>query len=153
MMWLGPYTPDNVAHLKTQMKQQGRIETYHLKNGSPRRLKIPDRADGILFGCIGGGGPGSREKFFATWAKYGETEVLVPTPLPLNRKRHMDGQGIFEYPDISDKAAGTLLDDLMEINPESRGKLGPIEAAYKQSSARKNPQMDNNSAPETRGSE
>lgn len=53
--------------------------------------------------------------------------VLVPTPLPLDRKRHMDGKGIFETPHVSDESAVNLLDDLIEINPESRPTLEQIK--------------------------
>jgi len=130
MEYLGAYTRDNVASLQEQSRR-GMIEIFYIEHKKWRRkVEIPHKVKGILFGCVQRDKKRSAEQFFAIRAKYGKYEVLVPTPLPMIFKRHTDGKGIFAPPRFGDRSAENLIDDLAKINPEERRKLKRIWKAY-----------------------
>jgi hypothetical protein len=124
---LGAYTPKNVASLKKQAKP-GKIRKYFIGTSEhPRKLDLSHKRTGILFGYIERAKKGWGKQFFCIRAN----DVLVPTPLPLDPKRHTDGKGFFPNFLISDESAERLLDDLIEINRERKPELDQIRGALK----------------------
>ena len=131
MEYLGTYTRDNIASLQEQSRR-GMIEIFYIEHKKWRRkVELPHNAKGILFGCVQRGKKRSAEQFFVIRAKYGKDEVLVPTPLPLDFDKHIDGKkGIFSPPRFGDRSANNLIDDLAKINQQERRKLERIRKAY-----------------------
>ena len=133
MEYLGAYTKENVASLKKQHANGQGIRQYLTGHSKSHRLLDPsDEPNGIWFFCVERAKKGSGRQFFAIRVKHDTFDVLVPTPLPLDFKRHTDDKGIFLPFRISNKSATHLLDDLITINPEktTMRKLQQIKAAY-----------------------
>ncbi|MGA2078221.1 MAG: hypothetical protein ABSH52_32420 [Terriglobia bacterium] len=130
MGYLGAYTVENIESLKKQAESGG-ITQYLIEHADEARtVDYSHRPEGILFGCVQWGRKRSAEQFFVIRANYGDHDILVATPLPLNRDRHIDSKGIFEEPRFGDESAENLLDDLIRINPENRHELERIREAY-----------------------
>jgi hypothetical protein len=130
MDYLGTYTPRNIGSLKEQFDKNGKIVTYYVQADSRPRRDTTPLPTGILFAAVQWGSRRQHEQFWVIRAQYGSVDVLVPTPIPMIRKRHTDGKSIFSCPSFGDESAKNLLDDLIRANPESRGKLEQIRSEY-----------------------
>ena len=83
----------------------------------------PQNVDGAFFGYMECQG----KTFVAVRAQYAEVEVILKTPVPLDRQRHTDGKGFGPKPSrFGDESAGHLLADMIAINPSMATQLQRI---------------------------
>jgi hypothetical protein len=133
MQYLGAYTVRNVASLKKQQGKPKRKLKYFIGHDKrARSLALSDKPNGIWFFCVERAKKGSGRQFFVIQAEYDETDLLLPTPLPLDFERHTDGKGIFSPPRFGDGSARRLLHDLAKINPEKRLELEQLWRCYRE---------------------
>lgn len=87
--------------------------TYTL-DGTARNVdKRPATLDGIFFGYMEL--PGKR--YVAVRAQYGELDVILKTPVPINPPRHTDSKKVGPVPTtFGDDSASRLLADMIAAN-------------------------------------
>jgi hypothetical protein len=75
----------------------------------------PDSVDGVRFGYMERRG----RKFVVVRLQFDEHDIVLRTPVALDRLRHMSNQRFSARPTLlSDANAEALLDDVIESNPE-----------------------------------
>lgn len=80
----------------------------------------PRDIDGIFFGYL----ECSSKTFVAVRAQYGDHDVILTTPVPLEPSRHTDGKGFGPNPSrFGDNSARHLLADMIAKNPEVAAEL------------------------------
>lgn len=100
------------------------VRYYVRKDGRPGPVDAPpDGVDGIFFGYLECPG----KKYVAVRAQYGDIDVIVKTPVPLDPHRHTEGKGCGPNPSqFGDEAAENLLADMISLNPDSEELLRRI---------------------------
>jgi hypothetical protein len=96
-------------------------ETYRSTDGQIRPLVAwPAEVDGIRVGYMERAG----KKFMAVRVQFAEFDVVLGTPLALDKIRHMGGRRFSARPTIiTDDLASTLLDDVLECNMPQADEL------------------------------
>jgi hypothetical protein len=80
----------------------------------------PESVDGVRFGYMERRG----RKFVVVRVQYDEHDVVLRTPVALDRLRHMGNQRFSARPTlITDSCAEALLDDVIERNPEQSTEI------------------------------
>ena len=80
----------------------------------------PAGADGLRFGFMEQRG----KRFVAVRVQYGDEEVVLRNPVRLDPARHLGGRRFSPEPiALGDEAAGALLGDILDGNPEQRAEL------------------------------
>jgi len=83
----------------------------------------PSDVDGVFFGYLECPG----KTFAAVRAQYGDTDVILKTPIPLHPPRHTEGKGFGPNPSrFGDDSAGHLLADMIAQNPDAVIRLRHI---------------------------
>ena len=91
------------------------MRTFHTSDGEERELPgWPDAIDGVRFGYMERRG----RKFAVVRLQFDEHDIVLQTPVTLDRMRHMGNQRFSAQPTlITDGCASALLDDVIECNP------------------------------------
>jgi hypothetical protein len=80
----------------------------------------PDSVDGVRFGYMERRG----RKFLVVRLQFDEHDIVLRTPVALDRLRHMGNQRFSARPIVlTDVNASTLLDDVIECNPEQSTEI------------------------------
>lgn len=80
----------------------------------------PDSVDGVRFGYMERRG----RRFLVVRLQFDEHDIVLRTPVALDRLRHMGNQRFSARPTLlSDANASALLDDLIECNPEQSTEI------------------------------
>lgn len=89
--------------------------TFHTSDGQERDLPPwPEAIDGVRFGYMERQG----RKFSVVRLQFEEHDIVLQTPVTLDRLRHMGNQRFSAQPTlITDACASALLDDVIECNP------------------------------------
>lgn len=97
------------------------VREYVREDGSLGKVdERPRDVDGVFFGYMECDG----KRFVAVRAQYGEADVVVQNPVPLNPSRHTDGKGFGPNPSrFGDESAERLLIDLIAANPAQAQEL------------------------------
>lgn len=75
----------------------------------------PDTVDGVCFSYMERRG----RKFVVVRVQFEEHDVVLPVPVPLDPERHLGYRRLGPEPTpLSDPLASTLLDDVIEANPD-----------------------------------
>lgn|SRR5688500_2099664 len=90
--------------------------SFHTSDGAELELPDwPDSVDGVCFGYMERRG----RKFLVVRLQFDEHDIVLRTPLALDRLRHMGNQRFSARPTLlSDANAEALLDDVIACNPE-----------------------------------
>jgi hypothetical protein len=90
-------------------------------DGTERQLPVwPDSVDGIRFGYMERRG----RKFVLVRLQFDEHDIVLRTPVALDRLRHTGNQRFSARPTLlTDANASVLLDDVLECNPEQRTEI------------------------------
>lgn len=90
--------------------------SFHTSEGQERELPDwPETIDGVRFGYMERRG----RKFAVVRLQFDEHDIVLQTPVTLDRLRHMGNQRFSAHPTlITDGCASALLDDVIECNPE-----------------------------------
>jgi len=85
----------------------------------------PQDVDGVFFGYLECRG----KTFVAVRAQYGDADIILKTPVPLDPPRHTDGKGFGPNPSrFGDDSAAHLLADMITKNPDVAVTLQSIAA-------------------------
>jgi hypothetical protein len=89
--------------------------------GSQQALpEWPDSVDGVRFGYMERRG----RKFVVVRLQFDEHDIVLRTPVVLDRMRHMGNQRFSARPILlSDVNASALLDDVIDCNPEQSTEI------------------------------
>jgi hypothetical protein len=80
----------------------------------------PDAVDGVRFGYMERRG----RKFVVVRLQFDEHDIVLRTPVILDRLRHMGNQRFAARPILlTDACASVLLDDVIECNPEQSTEI------------------------------
>jgi hypothetical protein len=80
----------------------------------------PDAVDGVRFGYMERRG----RKFVVVRLQFDEHDIVLRTPVALDRLRHMGNQRLSARSTLlTDANASTLLDDIIECNPEQSTEI------------------------------
>jgi hypothetical protein len=80
----------------------------------------PDAIDGVRFGYMERRG----RKFLVVRLQFDEHDIVLRTPVALDQLRHMGNQRFSARPTLlSDANASTLLDDVIDCNPEQSTEI------------------------------
>ena len=80
----------------------------------------PDTVDGVRFGYMERRG----RKFLVVRLQFEEHDIVLRTPLALDRMRHMGNQRFSARPTLlTDANASALLDDVIDCNPEQSTEI------------------------------
>jgi hypothetical protein len=80
----------------------------------------PDSVDGVRFGYMERRG----RKFVVVRLQFDEHDIVLRTPVALDRMRHMGNQRFTAGPVLlTDALASVLLDDVIECNPEQSTEI------------------------------
>ena len=95
--------------------------TFVTSEGGEQPLpEWPDAVDGVRFGYMERRG----RKFLVVRLQFDEHDVVLRTPVVLDRLRHMANQRFSARPILlSDASASALLDDVIECNPEQSTQI------------------------------
>lgn len=89
-----------------------------MQSESGRRVPLvawPDAVDGVCFSYMERRG----RKFVVVRVQFEEHDVVLPVPVPLDPERHLGYRRLGPEPTpLSDPLASTLLDDVIESNPD-----------------------------------
>ncbi len=89
----------------------------------------PTDIDGLRFGFMERRG----KRFVAVRAQYGESDVIVANPVPIDASRHLNGRRLAaEAITLSDESAGALLGDMIQANPDQRTALLALREQIRQ---------------------
>ncbi len=94
---------------------------FRTSDGDDRELpNWPETVDGVRFGYMERRG----RKFPVVRLQFDEHDIVLRTPVPLDRLRHMGNQRFSAEPTlITDVCASALLDDVIECNPEQSTEI------------------------------
>jgi hypothetical protein len=97
----------------------------------------PAEADGLRFGFMEQRG----KRFLAVRVGYEDEEIVLQHPVRLDPARHLGGRRFSAHPiPLGNEAAGALLTDILDLNPEQRPELtvlrGRVRHALAPASAR-----------------
>lgn len=94
---------------------------YEADDGNRQQvMPWPSEADGLRFGFMEQHG----KRFLAVRVQYGDQEVVLQHPVRLDPARHLGGRRFSAKPiPLGDEAAGALLGDILDLNPEQRVEL------------------------------
>jgi hypothetical protein len=85
-----------------------------------RAAPWPAEADGVRFGFLEQRG----KRFLAVRLQYDGDEIVLRHPVRLDPAPHLDGRRYSARPNpLGDEAAGALLADIIDLNPEQRPEL------------------------------
>jgi hypothetical protein len=95
--------------------------TFRTSDGEDRDLpNWPEAVDGVRFGYMERRG----RKFPVVRLQFDEHDIVLRTPVTLDRLRHMGNKRFSAQPTlISDACASALLDDVIECNPEQSTEI------------------------------
>ena len=95
--------------------------TFRTSEGTEQPLPAwPDGVDGVRFGYMERRG----RKFCVVRLQFDEHDVVLRTPLALDRMRHMGNQRFAPRPIlITDANASVLLDDVIDCNPDQSTEI------------------------------
>jgi hypothetical protein len=95
--------------------------SFCTSDGSERELPDwPGSVDGVRFGYLERRG----RKFLVVRLQFDEHDIVLRTPVALDRLRHMGNQRFSARPTmLSDANASALLDDVIECNPEQSTEI------------------------------
>ncbi len=95
--------------------------TFRASNGVEQALpEWPDAVDGVRFGYMERRG----RKFLLVRLQFDEHDVVLRTPVAIDRMRHMGNQRFAARPILlTDANASALLDDVIECNPEQSTEI------------------------------
>ncbi|HEV3483814.1 MAG TPA: hypothetical protein VG106_00290 [Vicinamibacterales bacterium] len=95
--------------------------TFRTSDGAEQRIPAwPETVDGVRFGYMERRG----RKFLVVRIQFDEHDVVLRTPVALDRMRHMGNQRFAPRPILlSDANASALLDDVIECNPEQSTEI------------------------------
>ena len=95
--------------------------TFRTSDGQDRDLPDwPETVDGVRFGYMERRG----RKFPVVRLQFDEHDIVLQTPITLDRLRHMGNQRFSARPTlITDACASALLDDIIECNPAQSTEL------------------------------
>ena len=95
--------------------------TFRTSEGAELALQPwPEKVDGVRFGYMERRG----RKFLVVRLQFDERDIVLQTPVMLDRLRHMGNQRFSARPTlISDANASALLDDVIECNPEQSTEI------------------------------
>jgi hypothetical protein len=80
----------------------------------------PDAVDGVRFGYM----ERRARKFLVVRLQFDEHDIVLRTPIALDRMRHMGNQRFTARPILlADTSASALLDDVIECNPEQSTEI------------------------------
>ena len=90
--------------------------SFRTSDGEERELPAwPETVDGVRFGYMERRG----RKFLVVRLQFDEHDIVLRSPVALDRMRHMGNQRFSPRPTlITDACASALLDDVIECNPE-----------------------------------
>jgi hypothetical protein len=94
---------------------------FYASDGAERDLPDwPDSVDGVRFGYMERRG----RKFLVVRLQFDEHDIVLRTPVALDRLRHMGNQRFSARPTLlTDANASGLLDDVIECNPEQSTEI------------------------------
>jgi hypothetical protein len=97
------------------------VRTFRRSDGGEQPIpEWPDAVDGVRFGYMERRG----RKFLVVRLQFDEHDVVLRTPLALDRMRHMGNQRFAPRPILlTDANASALLDDIIECNPEQSTEI------------------------------
>ena len=89
--------------------------SFRTSDGAEREIPDwPDSVDGVRFGYMERRG----RKFLVVRLQFDEHDIVLRTPVALDRLRHMGNQRFSARPILlTDASASALLDDVIECNP------------------------------------
>jgi hypothetical protein len=95
--------------------------SFRTSDGSELELpEWPDTVDGVRFAYMERRG----RKFLVVRLQFDEHDIVLRSPVALDRMRHMGNQRFSGRPILlSDASASALLDDLIECNPEQSTEI------------------------------
>jgi hypothetical protein len=95
--------------------------TFRSSSGAEQALPPwPDAIDGVRFGYMERRG----RKFCVVRLQFDEHDVVLRTPVALDRMRHMGNQRFGPGPiSLTDANASALLDDVIECNPDQTTEI------------------------------
>jgi hypothetical protein len=95
--------------------------TFRSSTGVEQQLpQWPDTVDGVRFGYMERRG----RKFCVVRLQFDEHDVVLRTPVTLDRMRHMGNQRFAPRPILlTDANASALLDDVIECNPDQSTEI------------------------------
>jgi hypothetical protein len=95
--------------------------SFLTSDGDERELPAwPETIDGVRFGYMERRG----RKFPVVRLQFDEHDIVLRTPVTLDRLRHMGNQRFSAHPTlITDACASALLDDVIECNPEQSTEI------------------------------
>ena len=95
--------------------------TFRSSSGADQPLpQWPDAVDGVRFGYMERRG----RKFCVVRLQFDEHDVVLRTPVTLDRMRHMGNQRFAARPILlTDANASALLDDVIECNPDQSTEI------------------------------
>ncbi len=97
----------------------------------------PAEADGVRFGFMEQQG----KRFLAVRVGFGDEEVVLRHPVRLDPGRHLGGRRFSAQPiPLADDAAGALLADMIDLNPEQRPDLTALRGRVRHAIAQARPQ-------------
>jgi hypothetical protein len=90
--------------------------SFRTSEGDERELPPwPEAVDGIRFGYMERRG----RKFLVVRLQFDEHDIVLRSPVALDRMRHMENRRFSPRPTlITDASASAILDDVLECNPE-----------------------------------
>ena len=96
-------------------------QSFRASDGAVRELPDwPDAVDGVRFGYMERRG----RRFLVVRLQFDEHDIVLRTPVALDRLRHMGNQRFSARPTLlSDASASALLDDVIECNPEQSTEI------------------------------
>jgi hypothetical protein len=97
------------------------VRSFRASDGADVELPPwPDSVDGVRFGYMERRG----RKFLLVRLQFDEHDIVLRTPVALDRLRHMGNQRFSARPTLlTDADASTLLDDVIECNPEQSAEI------------------------------
>ncbi|MFN2567387.1 MAG: hypothetical protein ABR499_20510 [Gemmatimonadaceae bacterium] len=95
--------------------------TFRTSDGAEQSIPDwPETVDGVRFGYMERRG----RKFLLVRLQFDEHDVVLRTPVALDRMRHMGNQRFAPRPILlTDANASALLDDVIECNPEQSTEI------------------------------
>jgi hypothetical protein len=95
--------------------------TFRASDGTAQTIPDwPETVDGVRFGYMERRG----RKFLVVRLQFDEHDVVLRTPVALDRMRHMGNQRFAPRPILlTDANASALLDDVIECNPEQSTEI------------------------------
>jgi hypothetical protein len=98
--------------------------TYRTTDGEPRPLPAwPDDIDGVRLSYMERSG----KKFFVVRVQYADDDIVLETPVHVERMRHLGNKRLSaDATVVTDALASAMLDDIIASNPDKASALGAM---------------------------